>query len=593
MAKRRGKIVYSVLVVLLLVGMIPLLISAWRLIKINRDILETDQKIIQQNIASSIAEEVSLYLEGMKASLRNIARSLEVTLASRGGQWFSKRELSQLLRYYIAQYPNLRKLVVVDLRGKGSEVGYSFSDPEIEQALRQGYMVAREGEEFLSSTHLIFNLKETVVLYSLPIKDRGKVVGVISAIISLTPIQRVIDQRSKFGHTIYAVDADGKLFAHSNLAEVLKRQGMRKRVIVADFFRAGGRASITRSFVVREGGGKVRYLGTSIPIPGLEWGVFVEMPEKVAYYSVYSMIKQTSSWVIATIIAVVIVSILFARRITGPIDELARGARIFGKGDFSQKIKVAVKNELGELAETMNSMAEALARHIRQIKQALIKNEELFMGTIKMISAAVDEKDPYTRGHSERVSTLSVAIGRELGLSEEEIRKVEIAAILHDVGKIGIDDALLKKPEGLTPEEYERLKQHPLKGANILSPVRELAEMIPGMLYHHENLDGTGYPMGLKGEEIPLIARIIAVADAFDAMTSERPYQRAMEPEAAIKRLFDLSETKFDPKVVAALLSAYEKGIIRVQRRDDSSLKIDIDEKNEGDLRGEFYEERK
>jgi len=130
------------------------------------------------------------------------------------------------------------------------------------------------------------------------------------------------------------------------------------------------------------------------------------------------------------------------------------------------------------------------------------------------------------------------------------------------VGKIGIDDAVLRKPGQLTDEEYSIIKQHPRKGAYIMSPVKPLEKAIPGMLYHHEMMDGTGYPEGLKGEDIPLIARIIAVADCYDAMTSERPYQKAFDPPKAMKRLFDLINSRYDPKIVAALLEAYEKGEI-------------------------------
>jgi len=151
-------------------------------------------------------------------------------------------------------------------------------------------------------------------------------------------------------------------------------------------------------------------------------------------------------------------------------------------------------------------------------------------------------------------------------LPESEVDKIRIAALLHDVGKIGIEDAVLKKPGALTHDEYEIMKTHTVKGANILRPVAQLREMLPGIELHHESLDGRGYPYGLTANRIPLMARIISVADTFDAMTTNRPYQAAMQVEYVVKRIRSLAAAKFDPLVVAALESVVAKGLIRVRR---------------------------
>jgi putative nucleotidyltransferase with HDIG domain len=183
-----------------------------------------------------------------------------------------------------------------------------------------------------------------------------------------------------------------------------------------------------------------------------------------------------------------------------------------------------------------------------------------------MIAGAVDEKDPYTRGHSDRVTRYSMLLATELGLPKEEIEKIRIAAQLHDVGKIGIEDRILKKPGKLTAEEFEIMKTHTTKGATILRPVEKLREMLPGIELHHESLDGRGYPHGLKGEQIPLMPRIIMVADTFDAMTTNRPYQTAMTPEFAVNTIEKLVGSKFDATVVAALKVIFSRGEIPVQR---------------------------
>jgi len=181
-----------------------------------------------------------------------------------------------------------------------------------------------------------------------------------------------------------------------------------------------------------------------------------------------------------------------------------------------------------------------------------------------MLAAAIDEKDPYTRGHSGRVAKYSVMIGDVLGMSADDLDRLRISALLHDVGKIGVDDRVLKKPGRLNEEELNVMKQHPVKGANIMRPVAQLKEMLPGIELHHERLDGLGYPYGLRGDQIPLMARIIAVADTLDAITTERPYQAAQGLEFAVERIRALVNSRFDPQVVSALETAVASGLIRL-----------------------------
>jgi HD-GYP domain-containing protein (c-di-GMP phosphodiesterase class II) len=147
-----------------------------------------------------------------------------------------------------------------------------------------------------------------------------------------------------------------------------------------------------------------------------------------------------------------------------------------------------------------------------------------------------------------------------MGLGKKEIREVHIASLFHDIGKIGIEDKILRKPAMLTDQEYTVMKQHPEKGAQILSKIKAMRDIIPGIRFHHERWDGSGYPLGMKGEQIPIAARIVAVADAFDAMTTNRPYQKAMAFDTAIARLLDLSEKVYDKKVVLAFQEAYRAG---------------------------------
>ncbi|MFQ5720178.1 MAG: HD-GYP domain-containing protein, partial [Acidobacteriota bacterium] len=166
----------------------------------------------------------------------------------------------------------------------------------------------------------------------------------------------------------------------------------------------------------------------------------------------------------------------------------------------------------------------------------------------------------YTHGHSSRVRMYAGALARALDLPRAEIWKIEIGALLHDVGKIGIQDKILNKPGPLTPEEYDQMKTHPVRGANIMSPIGQLREVIPCMKHHHERWDGGGYPDGLAGEDIPLGARVVTVADCWDAMTTNRPYQRAVEMDDALARFRKLAGSVFDRELVDVFVAVIERG---------------------------------
>lgn len=178
---------------------------------------------------------------------------------------------------------------------------------------------------------------------------------------------------------------------------------------------------------------------------------------------------------------------------------------------------------------------------------------EAYDTTVRAVARAIETKDPYTRGHAERVSRLSEMIGQEYGLAGEDLRLIRYAALLHDVGKLGSSNRVLKKPGKLTAEEYEHMKLHPTLGAEILRKIEWLRPGLIVPLHHHERFDGGGYPDGLRGDEIPVMARLVTVADAFDSMTSTRTYRRALSIEAAMEEIRRCEGTQFDPAAVSAL----------------------------------------
>ncbi|MBI5469113.1 MAG: HD domain-containing protein, partial [Deltaproteobacteria bacterium] len=202
-----------------------------------------------------------------------------------------------------------------------------------------------------------------------------------------------------------------------------------------------------------------------------------------------------------------------------------------------------------------NQVAIALdnARLYEEIK-------ETFYATSEALAEAIEKRDPYTEGHTKRVLEYSLAIAGEMRLPQSTVEILKLSAVLHDIGKIGIEDSILRKNAPLDPSEAAAMKTHPLVGAEILSHVPQLKDVVPGMLYHHERVDGEGYPKGLKQDRIPLIARIISVADTYDAMTTTRPYRGGLTPKMAMKELKKHSGRQFDARVVNAFIRAYRNG---------------------------------
>jgi putative nucleotidyltransferase with HDIG domain len=198
------------------------------------------------------------------------------------------------------------------------------------------------------------------------------------------------------------------------------------------------------------------------------------------------------------------------------------------------------------------------------IRKASLYNEinKLFLSTVEALATAIDAKDPYTYGHSRRVARYAMAICNELGMKRDRVQDVELASLLHDIGKIGTPESILCKPDRLQPDEFEKIKEHPATGAEILSTISELGEIITWIRHHHEWYDGQGYPDRIAAASIPLEARVIAVADAFDAMTSDRPYRKGMSAGAVLKIMEQFNRSQFDPHILQAFSRCVAQGSI-------------------------------
>lgn len=225
-------------------------------------------------------------------------------------------------------------------------------------------------------------------------------------------------------------------------------------------------------------------------------------------------------------------------------------------------------------ASLLNSVATILGIHAGNVE--LYRGQtELLAGVVRALSSAIDAKDPYTRGHSDRVARVAVRLTKQLGHSLEFQQTVYLSGLLHDIGKIGIEDEVLRKPGRLTDAEYEHIKLHPEIGYKILVGLKKFDNVLPGVLHHHEAWDGRGYPHGLKGEEIPLMARIIAVADSFDAMGSDRPYRKGMPEEKLDAILREGAGSQWDADVIEAFFTVRED-IRQIAKRDRDAYPLDL-----------------
>lgn len=229
--------------------------------------------------------------------------------------------------------------------------------------------------------------------------------------------------------------------------------------------------------------------------------------------------------------------------------------RIYHTERTEREALQAAHAQLIRYAEDVRLTFQAERARRQQLQQA-------YLETIRMLAASVEARDPYTGGHLERVTRYCLVTARQLGWKGEQVTQIEMAAILHDIGKINIDDAILRKPSPLTDDEWTQMRVHPVIGAQILSGISFLGPIVPYVRHHHERFDGGGYPDGLAGQEIPIGSRLIAVADSFDAMTSTRPYRKGRPAHEAIEEIRKFAGVQFDPDVVAAFVRAYNNGDI-------------------------------
>jgi HD-GYP domain-containing protein (c-di-GMP phosphodiesterase class II) len=561
---RRPRLLWTLLGAMLLVGLLPLVISHYFLIGINRDSLETLEKKYLTRSALGIATDLGNLLSSNTQQLTKIAGSIRVLRSALppGTDPFTHAAQSGWITDYITPDSDLLALRVLNVKGEGAEAKPANLDAPVVQEMNLALEAARRGQQFTGTFQTVSSLNQPAVVVAVPVIDNGQVIGAVEGLVSLRRVADRIRDEGKGDVTAYIVDRDGHVLMHSEPAVDVEHPDFSHVKIVSDFTKAPAR--LTESYSDR-GGAKL--LGTVVPVTHPDWGVVVQKPENRAYASVDKMIRATMMWGGIALALAIVVAVVFASGIAGPIRALAERSREIAAGNYTKRVDVKANNEIGELADNFNSMSGAIEHAVEQLRKAAHENHLLFINSVRMLAAAIDAKDPYTRGHSERVARYSIAIGKNLNLAERDMRNLRVSALLHDVGKIGIDDRILRKPGALSDDEFEVMKQHPVKGAAIMSGVAQLIDVIPGMKYHHEKWGGGGYPDSLTGEEIPMQARIVAIADTFDAMTTNRPYQKAMELSYVVEKIKSFAGTRFDPHVVDAFANAVARGDITIEEQ--------------------------
>lgn len=574
-ALNRIRLLYVVLAVLLLVGLLPLALAGTLLSRRSADELRAIEGRYQAQLVRDKARQIELYGQRYRDVVSGVARAFEI---AGGTRLLTDAGYDARLQRTLQDDPNLIGLAICPVKG---EVHRAFQ-PELikreEVDQRVGDVLARMSGRgvIISRPQIIRSGQEMALTIAAPVMNGDEIVAAVVAVVSFQEVFKAVQQSSSKSArelldaglpVVFVVDQNGRAVAHPDASIAFSERPMTDLKVVQDWLETGAQVqSALAPFTLDRDGRATPMLGSYATVEldkNSLLGVIAIQDEAAALVSVSEMRTQTLFISLLAAGLALLIGFYFAEKLTRPVRELAAGAQRIAAGDFSQRVKVLGRTELGELGSSFNQMTDQIESFVGDLQRSADENHALFLGTVKALAAAIDGKDPYTRGHSERVSRFSVAVAEGLALPEIEIERIRISALLHDVGKIGIDDRVLKKPSALTDEEFEIMKTHPQKGYKIMSQIPAMRDFLPGMHMHHEMINGEGYPQRLKGDEIPMQARIVSVADTFDAMTTERPYQRAMELEAALTRLKSFVGTRYDARVVAAFVAACEAGRIR------------------------------
>jgi len=570
---RRLKLRHVLLVALLLSGIIPLGISSFALTRQSQQVLRDAERDNLVRRAGALSRDVDNYLGSIRQQVTALGAGV---LLPPGPTVVSDRLREPWVGSYLqtfwlhqqaqpdghpGQASNLQLLRALDLEGAGPTLARGNPSPQAVAALKAAFEQARGRKS--RAYHFVDMGPGSVPLVALAVPvstaPGEEPQLIMEALLSFKPLEILQGEAGKeVGVFLFA--RAGKLLWWDGGNPAVK-DGLLKSEELQSFLAVPG--SLTQEYVLHAAGGAQEMLAQVSAVEESGWVLIVQKPLAAAFAAVNRMIFNV---VLSTVVLVALAlssAFLAARWVSRPMQRLTETTHAIAAGKFGRVDLAGLSFEFADLAEDFNQMSGHIESYVRRLQQAAHANRDLFIGSLRAFAAAIDAKDPYTRGHSERVAAMSRTISKSLGLAEEQQHKIWIGALLHDVGKIGVEDEVLRKAGKLTEAEFEQMKAHTVIGAEILTPIEQLKDMIPAIRSHHEAWNGRGYPDGLKGEQIPLYARIVAVADTFDAITTNRPYQKAYSLRFAVETITRLTGSRFDAKIVTAFLRAFDAGDIR------------------------------
>ena len=532
-------------------GLVPLGVTLLVLAPRGQDALRTSAKLLHQAEIDGLRGRVDGAFDDLLADVRLLATP-EITDGD-------VAERHALLRFLLEKH---QELTAVTLYADGRKVSGA-------QAYDRGQVTPADLEEHERRARALLGGGARVSEFYPSVRRREMLITIVTPLpgharylateVSLRRVQQLIAHTHVGRRGIaYIVDEQGRLVAHPNLARVLAREDVSSIPIVAQLLpnieRAGtGRALTVVTDFTDEGRDQV---GAFAPLERLRWGLVVSEPREDAYGLAHATWAHAAGWTALALGLALVVAFVFARGITQPVARLVAGTHGLAEGAFGVSVPVAGPPEIAELANTFNEASRRLQAYDAENKTLLAAVERGYLEALRALVNAIEAKDPYTAGHSQRTAEFAVAIGRAMRLSDEQLKEIEVGGLLHDIGKIGIAEQILRKPAQLDDAEMRVMRGHPSIGDGIVADIELLARIRTMVRNHHERWDGSGYPDGLAGEKIPLGARIIAVADTYDAITSDRCYQPGRPPIESIPILRRLAGAQLDAAAVEALLRA-------------------------------------
>ncbi|BBB90031.1 MAG TPA: HD domain-containing protein [Methylomusa anaerophila] len=546
--------------------------------------------IISRDVGTKMREDSLVFTLSVARNIRSLIDKsyavAEELSANTDISSFNPANQEMILRQAASRHPQFDLLFVQDIHGW--QTANSLGVPGSDRSGRWWYKKFMSLQTpFVSKSYYTTTDNTAVTSIFMPVYSLDGLIGILGADLKLDSIQDLVEQLTiGKGSYTYILDGQGTVVAHpdkNQVAELYNYQTLTRTIQQKDAngipLRDRYNNHITQeypisvpeklhevvSLALQGESGTAEYQDlsgndmicayTAVYLPGNSenWAV-ITVDNKTTAMATATQIIDKNTWGTAiALIGTILIVYLLSRRITHPILLMDEQIKRITRGQLHKPLAGDFgKNEVGRLAHSFEDMRATLAK-------VQTEQENMFLSTIRALVMALESKDGYTHSHSVEVAEIATKVAAELGLSQQEQFKIKFAALLHDIGKIGIPDHILNKNGSLSDEEWDTMRQHPTIGAKIISTIPNMEEIAHIIKHHHSRWDGKGYPGGILGENIPLGARIIAVADAFQAMTSDRPYRQALSYQYAIAEIRRCAGNQFDAQIIDAFLKVADQ----------------------------------